>query len=37
MTYKVLSVDTFAKRKFMQENKFNLVTDAILHKRSNGG
>ena len=22
---------------FMQENKFSQVTDAILHKRSNGG
>ena len=32
-----VDVNTFAKRKFMQENKFSQVTDAILHKRSNGG
>ena len=36
-TGKKVDVNTFAKRKFMQENKFSQVTDAILHKRSNGG
>lgn len=35
-TGKKVDVDTFAKRKFMQESKFDLVTDEILHKRTNG-
>ena len=36
-TGKKVDVNTFAKRKFMQESKFDLVTDEILHKRTNGG
>ena len=32
-TGKKVDVNTFAKRKFAQENKFSQVTDAILHKR----
>ena len=35
-TGKKVDVDTFAKRKFMQENKFDLVTNEILYKRPNG-
>lgn len=36
-TGKKVDVNTFAKRKFMQENKFDQVTDAILYQRPNGG
>lgn len=36
-TGKKVDVNTFAKRKFMQEKKFNQVTDEILYERSNGG
>ena len=35
-TGKKVDVDTFAKRKFMQENKFDSVTNEILYKRPNG-